>query len=161
MKAKIAVAIGLATAVLCFIGILITGWDYLSMFIGVAVGVSLLLFLLVLYIIALLLKKRKMIWFVISAWVLLWFVGFFMGILNNKGYFNADFFIITILDWPSFVCENFFGHSEFSVFLDSLIGISCSFILIVILLCTGALGLRQSKSANKSSEEVLTETKEI
>ncbi len=163
MKATIQIMTGLITTVLLIVGILITAWKYLSDFNGVAVAVSIIILLLGLYIIALLLKKQKMIWIVISALVVLWIVGFLMGVLDiGSGFFsNTQLFAITVVNGLSYVYEKFFGYSKFTGLLNSLIGSFCSFILITTLLCIGALGLKQPKMANnKSGEKISTETKE-
>ena len=154
MKAKIEIAIGLATATLCFWGILITGYEYED-FTGVVIGVSALTLLLGLYIVALTNKKQKMAWAVLSTWIILWVVVFLrVGFnVNKRTLSNTNLFMMTIFTWPYHVWENCFGGSKFTVFLMSNAGYICSFIFISSLLCIGALGLRQHKAHEAEKEK--------
>lgn len=110
---KKTMATGLLTAVLCIVGILMTACQATSEFGGIVVGVLILIILLGLYITALLLKKLKMIWIVISAWVALWIFGLLLEVVGIvEPLSETGLFIGTVAEWPYYVFDYFFKSPE-------------------------------------------------
>lgn len=151
MKAKITLAIGLLTAVLCIVGILMTACQATSEFGGIVVGVLILIILLGLYITALLLKKLKMIWIVISAWVALWIFGLFMEVLSVVEPLSETGLLIgTVAEWPYYVFDYFFKSPE-SLSIKLWSGIL--FTLTTALLWIGVCGVNRHVITNNKSSE--------
>lgn len=151
MKAKITLATGLLTAVLCIVGILMTACQATSEFGGIVVGVLILIILLGLYITALLLKKLKMIWIVISAWVALWIIGLLLEVVGVVEPLSETGLLIgTIVEWPYYVFDYFFKSPES---LGNKLWSCILFISTTTLLWVGVYGVgRQAITNNKSSE---------
>lgn len=180
MKAKILSLVGLATAVVCIVGISIGTWKYrlfedMEDNPGAITAIATIIVLLGLYVFAFLLKKQKLLWFVICAWFVLWVMGFallqlhhYCNFLPGFGFYGLDctdgflldltYFTVVVVSWPMFVCEGLWGHVKL---LDSVICLICCHIFITIFLCLGSLGLKRAKGKNnKTSEKALTDVKE-
>ena len=148
IKAKIQMTIGLFTAAVIGIGIIVTAGKWrTSHFYGVALlGVPALLVLLGTYIFALIIKEYMLgrlillIWSV--GWAASWVIMFF---LSPSGAYGTLFTIFG--RWPGVVLGRFFGVS-FPEGLDAF-----CFVLVAVLLWIGTRGVSQLVKAEIESEK--------